>query len=261
MLFWERMDKFVKAANLPCDAELCVIGEKYLSLLQKPLDDLGIEVLTVPDNKCVDQRLSFHADLSVFHAGGKQLFLASCLKNTDFVEKLTQSGFDLHFCAENQEKTYPYDAMLNICSLDNSFIHSPKVSDKAVISFLMGQGRREISCKQGYCRCSVCVVDDKSIICADKGISTACRNQGIDVLEIQPGSIELKGFDYGFIGGAAFKISSEKLAFTGTLDHHPDKSAILDFLEEHQVSPVFLTDIPIFDIGSAVPITEKERKN
>ena len=243
------------------DAELLIIGEKYLPLLQKPLDSLGIDVLAVPDNRCVDIRLSSHADLSVFHPGGETLYLAAMHKYTDFADKLAQIGFDLQFCAESQGEKYPNDAMLNLCALGNSFIYSPKVSDRDVTSYLTGQGRGGISCKQGYCRCSVCIVDEKAIISADKGISAACRSEGIDVLEIQPGFVALEGFDYGFIGGAAFKISSDRLAFTGTLDYHPDKRAILDYLEKHRVSPVFLTEAPLFDIGSAVPITEKQRKN
>ena len=255
------MDKFVIKCNLPLDAELVLIGEKYLPLLQKPLENLCVEVLAVPDNKCVDVRLSSHADLSVFHGGGEHLFLANCLQDTDFAENLSKIGCKLNFCAVNQAKKYPFDAFLNICGIGNSFIYSPKVSDEVVISFLAGQGRSAIACKQGYCRCSVCVVDEKAIICADKGINAACRNRGFDVLEIQPGFVELSGFEYGFIGGAAFKLGADKLAFTGTLDYHPNKWEILDFLKKHQVSPIFLTNAPIFDIGSAVSITEKQRKN
>ena len=114
-----------------------------------------------------------------------------------------------------------------------------------------------IACKQGYARCSVCVVDENSIITADRGIAAAARKNGIDVLMIRPGFIALDGFPYGFIGGAAFKIAADILSFTGTLDRHPDKAAIEDFLSAKKIKPVYITHYPIFDIGGALPVTEK----
>lgn len=92
---------------------------------------------------------------------------------------------------------------------------------------------------------------------ADRGIGLAARKAGLEVLLIDPGHVALEGFSYGFIGGAVFKISRSKLAFTGTLDKHTSKKEILNFLENHQVEPVFLTEKPIFDIGSGIPIIER----
>lgn len=254
------MREFVLSANLPRKTELILIGEKYLSALEKPLKALGIEVLPVPSNPKVDPRLSSHADLSLFHAGENRIFAADYLKSTEFAEIIAKYGVSCELCALKQGESYPYDAGLNVCSVGNYFIYSPKVSDETIILHLKGQGRVPVSCKQGYCKCSVCVVDENSIICADKGINAACKAAGLDVLEIRPGYVSLEGFDYGFIGGASFKINSDVLAFTGTLDAHPDKAAILDFLEKRGIVPVFLTDMPIFDIGSAVILTEKEPK-
>ena len=77
------------------------------------------------------------------------------------------------------------------------------------------------------------------------------------MLLISPKGVGLEGFDCGFIGGAAFKISRELLAFTGRLDEHPDRGAILAFLDRHGVRPLYLTDRPAFDIGSGLAITEK----
>ena len=74
----------------------------------------------------------------------------------------------------------------------------------------------------------------------------------MDVLQIRPGHIALEGYDYGFIGGASFLLDSNTLAFTGHLDVHPDRDRILDFLRQHGVSAVFLTESPVFDIGGAV---------
>jgi hypothetical protein len=122
---------------------------------------------------------------------------------------------------------------------------------------LLGLGERKIiHVNQGYTKCSVCVVDERSIITSDFGIAAAARQNGLDVLTIRQGYIELPGFEFGFIGGSAWKLSEHALAFTGRLDDHPDKDRILDYLTARVIEPVFLTDGPIFDIGSAIPIIE-----
>ena len=105
----------------------------------------------------------------------------------------------------------------------------------------------------------VSVVDEKSIITSDRAISESCRQQGIDVLEISSGGIDLDGFNYGFIGGASFKVSQNLMAFTGTIDHLPDYNKIIDFLNSKKIEPIILTDRRIFDVGSILPIIEKQR--
>ena len=118
-------------------------------------------------------------------------------------------------------------------------------------------GLEPVKCRQGYSKCAVCVVDSGAIITADRGIAAASKEAGLDVLLISPEGVSLGGFDCGFIGGAAFKISREALAFTGRLDKHPDREAILSFLDRYKVEPLYLTESPIFDIGSGLAITEK----
>ena len=69
----------------------------------------------------------------------------------------------------------------------------------------------QISSRQGYSRCSVCVVSDNAIITADEGICRSAEAHGVDVLKIRPGYIDPPGFDYGFIGGQASKFQTQSL--------------------------------------------------
>ena len=84
--------------------------------------------------------------------------------------------------------------------------------------------------QQGYTKCSICVVSENAIITSDIGIHCKAKESGIDSLLISPGYIDLPGYKYGFIGGASFKISDNVIAFTGSLDSHPDKDNIEHFL-------------------------------
>lgn len=202
----------------------------------------------MPDNPYVDDRLSGHADLSVLHLGGDRLLLAPYLKGSSFSRQLEDRGFDIRFADIEQSALYPNDAQMNVCILGDKVIYNPKtVPDTIVKCLTTGDRAVQISSRQGYSRCSVCVVNDNAIITADEGICRSAEAHGVDVLKIRPGYIDLPGFDYGFIGGASFKLSYTKLAFTGGLDKHPDAERIIEFASLHNIDIVYITDKPAFD--------------
>lgn len=255
------MNSFVKNANLPLDADEIIIGEKYKEILYSPLIKACIEPLFVPDNPFVDKRLSGHADLSVFHAGEREVVLAPHLKGSEFVSSLENAGLSVRFATILQGEKYPNDAQLNAVIVGSHLIYSPKATSNELVELLSKRKKlKAIQVKQGYVNCSVCVVDQNSIITADRGIAEKCTVGGMDVLLIRPGYFVLDGFNCGFIGGCTFKLSSRLLAFTGHIDMHPDKERIIDFLNLHSVVPVYLTSYPAFDIGGAVSIIEKEER-
>lgn len=244
--------EYVKMPHLPEGrVGLLALGSRYRRQLERPLRLLGIEPLWLPENAPVDSRLAGHADLCLFHAGGKRIVCAGEALSIKFADL----GYDVTPARRELGGIYPRDAALNGCLIGNRFIHNLRVSDPAVLDSL-GQKITKIGVRQGYAKCSVCVVDAASIITSDMGIASAAEASGLSVLRIRPGGIELPGFQYGFIGGASFKLSAHELAFTGRLDAHPDMESIESFLRSRDVVPVFLTEGPAFDIGSAVPLAE-----
>lgn len=250
--------KYVAKPNLPENSKLVLIGEKYSKLLAEPLENMGITPLFVPDNPCVDTKVSGHVDLSVIHLGANKIVMAPYLKGSSISEQLINLGFEVTFTETLQTKSYPFDSGFNVCIIDNKLIYNPKTAEKTIVDILTkGERCYSINVKQGYSKCSTCVVNENAIITADEGIDRAARRAGIDSLKIAQGYIDLPGYDYGFIGGASFKINKNTIAFTGLLDNHPDKQRIIDFLSLHNVDALYLTDRPIFDIGSAIPILEK----
>lgn len=252
------MAEFVVAPYLPKHAKTVLIGEKYAVLLAKPLEELGVSPFFVPDNQFIDARLAGHTDLSCFHARGEKVWLAPHLRDTLFISALEKLGARISFADIVQDKSYPMDAQLNIAPVGSAVFYNPKVSYLPAVDFLTSEcGYTAVEVRQGYVKCSVLVVDEHSIITSDAGIARAAKCAGLEVLEVSPGGVALDGFEYGFIGGAGFKLSSTQLAFTGVLDYHPDKARILSFLAARGIDPVYLTNRPVFDIGSAIPLIER----
>ena len=76
-------------------------------------------------------------------------------------------------------------------------------------------------------------------------------------MKIEGGFISLSDCHTGFLGGASGKIGKDKLFFNGNLEEHPSFEAIKNFLDLHNVKPVYDRSYKLTDIGSIIPITEK----
>lgn len=248
------MIRVVNTPHLPKgEVRHIIIGEKYRDLLENAICSHNLEAFWMPDNPFVDPRMSGHADISAAHAGKNIIILREYLKNSEFINNLEQAGFEICYIDNPAEKSYPYDAELNFCAVDDKLIHNEKTAVKIDTS----EYNHIIRVNQGYTRCSVCVVNESSIITADKSIAEKSKSAGMNVLQIDSGFVKLDGFEYGFIGGASFKLNEKEIAFTGLIRDRKNKELIESFINKCNVKPVYLTDEDIFDIGSAVLLTEE----
>lgn len=246
-----------------------IVGQQYRTLLEQGLWETASSVLWLPDNPDVAPALCGHADLSValLRAGAEShLFLAPYLNRTEFARSLYQSYGIYHdssmisFIREKQSAGYPEDVPLNIRQIGNAVFLNPKTASSDVLCFLDRHPElRQIHINQGYTACSILPCGEHALITADEGIAYAAARADFEVLKISPGHIDLPGYAYGFVGGSAFPLRKDHIAFTGTLTLHPDQKRILDFLREQSITPVYLTDRPLFDIGAAIPFGFPEK--
>lgn len=231
-----------------------IIGEKYEKLLENAAIKHNFELICLKNNQYCDERLSGHTDLAAVHIGGNELVCRRYLKNTEAHRRLNELGVNVEFVDNCLSPEYPDDASLNFCVVGSKVLMNPKTADAQTVKKLT---RTLAYCKQGYTKCTVCVVDENSIITEDKGVSLCARNAGIEVLEISSCGILLDGYPNGFIGGASFKLAPDILAFTGAISDTYIMNEIETFLSARNIKAVYLNDTPAIDIGSAIPITEE----
>lgn len=212
----------------------------------------GIDVVTTKNNSSVDDKISFHADLSFFYDGYDTLFIASEMKEyKDFF-----SNYVPHVIVipEKYGKKYPNDVLLNCVTIGRNLICNIDTVSETVLNCLKEKGFAVINVKQGYTKCSVLPVSDSAIITDDPSIADLCCLAGIDVLLVSKGSVRLDGFDYGFIGGASGRISADMIAFCGDLTSHSDSSEIIEFLDKYGLKYLSLDTNQLYDIGSIIPL-------
>lgn len=230
-----------------------IIGERYRDKLCDSLEARNVKVLWLPDNPYLDERLSGHTDLSAVITNSSELTLSGNYCNSEIFDNIEALGYHTVF-TENPGMRYPDDARLNFYYDGIRLLYNPKTADSGIISRIHTDTK--LTVKQGYTKCSVCAVASNAFISGDKIISEKLLNEGSDVLYIKEPFVRLNGFDYGFIGGATFKLSKDELAFTGVINDTEIRKSIETFLDKHNIEPVYLTTEEVFDIGSAVLLTE-----
>ena len=248
---------FVQIPNLPeSDTALVAVSGTYVPILNA-LRNLGIDVIEINSCQKLNKPVNSHADILLHHLGGNQIVIIN--GEAYLTEKLHQQGFAVMYsnvCTSNV--LYLNDILLNAARVGNWLFAKKTALDMVIRDYCAENRIKLISVKQGYAKCSTVIVNEESIITADKSIQEAAKTVGIDVLQITPGYVQLKGYEYGFLGGACGLISKNKLAFAGNIKTHPDYEKIKYFCNEKQVELISLIDGPLLDVGGILPLKIKE---
>jgi hypothetical protein len=207
---------------------------------------LGIEPLVIPRTGLVHGPISGHPDLQLFIHGNKA-FCHPALA-PDFLWKLNRHA-EVIVCATRLSAAYPGDVPYNVACTGSHAFHHPAAIDTTVRDHLAERGVALCGVSQGYAKCSTCIVGERAVITADASIHQAASSNGLDSLLIAPGSIELPGYGYGFIGGAT-GTAGDMVLITGSLTHHPDYEAMADFVGRHGKRIAPLSRLKAVDLGT-----------
>ena len=244
--------KYVEKPNNPVDASTVLVAKNISDKILEGLKKLELKIVF---GGMINYNLSavrYHIDTQISHIGDNK-FVVSPLLIDHY--KLALPDAEIISGVFSGEGSYPDDAAYNVASTGKYSIHNFKYTDRVLFSEIVGE---KINVSQGYTKCSVCIVNETSVITEDDGIATTLKRHNMDVLKISAGDILLPGLNYGFLGGASGKISKDKLLFAGDIKLHRDYKEIYDFCMQRDVMPVSLCEGNLVDIGSIIPVLEKE---
>lgn len=246
--------KPLETPHLPSSPVNAIIMAGDSKTYIKALQTLNIEVLVTQRNEALEETTSYHADMLCFHQGYLDILLAS--EQTFLREKLCDLGFRPYITNKTIKSPYPEDALLNGARVGQYLVCNPKTISGIIMSDVLMKGLELVSVRQGYTKCSICIISESAIITEDTGIQKECQKKGIDTLLISKGSVKLKNHAYGFLGGCTGLIDRSKLAVCGNIKNHKDYLVIGRFLTKHHVEPICLTDGELVDIGGILPIAQ-----
>ena len=219
------------------------ISQKSLETLER----LGYKVIKTQKEDNVADAICGHPDI-----------IMCKLKNHDVVIKNTFCGFLSGFGCNiidgktTLKKNYPYDIAYNAALVGNNLFCNEKYTDSIILEYCKEHKIKMLNTKQGYAKCSICVVSDNAIVTSDKNILNTAIKNNIDVLQVENKGIILEEYGEGFIGGATGLIEKDLLVVNGNIELHRDCDRIKSFCTKYGVTVLSLSDEPIYDIGTII---------
>ncbi len=242
---------YISNPNLPKEKSSAVLIDYRAEKAFKALKAFGIKVIVTPNVNIAYSAISGHADIAFHHLNEQYAVAAPDVY--DYYCSIF--GKEHIICGDKKiESTYPGDAAYNIARIGNTIFHNLKYTDKNILEYYRAKGTKLINIKQGYSKCSVCIVSETALITEDISIQKAALKESFDVLLIGKGAVSLKGFPYGFIGGASGLISNDVLLFNGKIENHPDFCRIKSFCANYGVKTMSAGNYTLEDIGSIISI-------
>ena len=246
--------KFMKSSFIPSKKiNLALVDNRVPKNILQNLNKLNINIIKT--TKCDEtyDAISCHPDICVIKLYDNDILVAPNVYDY-YNEILKPYGFNVirgnsHICSK-----YPNNVQYNVAILGNKVIHNFKYTDSILLDYIEKNKMEKINVKQGYCKCSICIVDENSIITSDEGIYKEVIKHDIDCLLVEKGHIDLFELDYGFIGGCSGLISEDTLAFFGNIEKHPNFEEIESFVSKRNKKIISLSKEKLIDLGSLIPL-------
>lgn len=225
----------------------CIISFDDKEAIEK-LQMLGCDCIPVIKSDKVSEPIASHADVLYLITDNKNIIVSSCqMENVHFLEEF---GYKVAI-TDKLQPGYKTESYLNIIKCVDTLIYNPKT---AINCEQINNVKDKIIVNQGYTRCSTIVIKENAFITEDEGIYNTLISSNKDRLLLTKGFVQLKGYDYGFIGGASVMLKNSVLFFNGDILDHPDKNKIIDFLKKHEIILQFIKNKPLTDIGGGIII-------
>jgi len=213
------------------------------------LQKLGYMVIRTKKISNLYAAVDGHTDMQLFKADN---FLISAQEAFDYYKEIF---CDKVVCGSKKlSGKYPGDVLYNAACVGDFIICNKTYIAKEITEFATQARKKLLNVKQGYTKCSIAIVGKNAVVTADKGIAQICIDNNIDVLEIEPGYIELENMNYGFIGGCCGMLDEKTIAFNGELKSHPQHKEIVCFCKNHNVDVIELKKGTLEDIGSILVV-------
>jgi hypothetical protein len=241
--------------NIPSSPVKLVVTAGNIAGLNESLKVLSIGTVNTQVSMLLEDGIANHADMLFYHLGDNNIMLSG--EQLFLLNYFIINNYNVTITKKSVQSPYPYDSCLNAARFGQYLIGNPKTMATEIMEAAKLSKLVIIKVNQGYTKCNVCVVNENTIITEDIEIKHACESKGIDVLLIQKGSVKLRGYKYGFIGGCTGLIDKNKLAFCGNYKTHNDYKIIKAFLYKHDVEPISLINGDLQDIGGILPIMQE----
>ena len=144
-------------------------------------------------------------------------------------------------------RTYPESARYNSLVTKQYIIQNPAICDPEIRN--SNKEPERIVTKQGYIQCNLVALPNNTFITSDRGIEKSLKLLKLEVLYVDPTSIKLDGFEYGFFGGACGLLGNT-FFICGSLKYFKEHVVIEEFIGSAEIKIIELYSGPLLDVGT-----------
>ncbi|WP_370829995.1 DUF6873 family GME fold protein [Clostridium sp.] len=226
---------------------ICFVDYRTTENEINSLKKLNYDVIKIPKDNNLYEAINGHTDIQL-NILNKHTLIVNKNINLSFKQLLETKNINFIESDSVLSSKYPSNISLNAYITDNYLVHNLKFTDKKILDYC--KNKKNINVNQGYTKCSILPLREKAIITNDAGIYNTLKSEDFDILLLPFGDIELSGFNYGFIGGVGGMISSDSMAFFGSLDNYTFGNEVKKFLYKYDIKPIYLSNTKLIDRGS-----------
>lgn len=243
----------VKSIETPSDIiglGVAIVGRQASKKFVEAVEYKGYHPIELPENSWTYEPVNDHPDLFFFTLPDKKICVT-----TEQILPYLKTYLDKHlsdwqvYLSENKVAgEYPANVGLNVLTIGQYVVANMKYIDQQVLNILRELNYKAIHVNQGYVKCTTIKIDESTCLTSDASIESMLKQNGIDVLYVDPRSIKLNGFRHGFIGGAAVRLDNSIL-FNGDIKKHSQYESIKAFIEERGLTCVSVGEGALEDVG------------
>lgn len=213
----------------------------------------NVLVIAPPKISSLPSSLSRHADLGIVFVSANK---AVCPPETCAYYKSALAPFKIEIIRGNTSlgSNYPEDCAYNVCIVGKKCFLNKNVCDSVLYDILIKEGYEMIFVKQGYTKCSICPLDENTLITADRKIAYEASKCAMEVLLISNEGISLSGYSNGFFGGSCGLGGKSTLLLNGETACMASGAEIEKFTSRKGIFIKSLKKGEIVDIGSVLPL-------
>ena len=231
--------------------KIAVVDSRIPKDAQSALSRYADKIIALPPFSDLQSPVSAHPDMLLFPTENGIITNKRYAEENAalFCELAQLSGREIILDETRLAPDYPADMRFNcFCAGGRLFGLSATLSEK-VVAWVKKQTMPVVNVRQGYAKCSACVVSCNAVITEDVSIEKSMKENGVDLLRVASGHVALDGYDRGFIGGAS-GTDGENVYFCGDISRHPDFEKINDFCRKHGKGCVSLGFGGLYDVGT-----------
>lgn len=221
-----------------------ILADKRIPLPAKNALNRAGRLSLLESDSAVYKSISGHPD--IFICAWKETVVVSPGLSQHIVQGIINQGYKVISGINYPGRSYPSSAVYNAVITDNYLIHNLKITDQVIIETF--NNRKQLHVNQGYTRCNLLPLNGQAFITSDRGIAKVLTAEGMEVLYVDPSPVVLKGQKHGFFPGCC-GILYDQVLITGSLNYHPQKEEIINFITSNGMKVKELFDGKLIDVG------------